>query len=57
MCISSMKTIKVSDKNWKKLMQWKLDLGLKNLDEIIERILKINTAKELYEGEENETAK
>ncbi len=52
-----MKTIKVSDKNWKKLMQWKLDLGLKNLDEIIERILKINTAKELYEGEENETAK
>lgn len=29
------KTIKVSDKNWKKLMKLKIDLGYKNVDEVI----------------------
>jgi len=49
MCKSNMKTktIKISEKNWKRLMQWKLDFGLKNLDEIIEKILNIVPAKEL----------
>lgn len=47
MCISSMKTIKVTEKNWKQLTQWKLDFGLKNLDEIINKILKIATAMEI----------
>ena len=49
MCISSMelKTIKVSLENWKKLMKWKTELECKNLDEIIERILKIITADKL----------
>ena len=36
-----LKTIKVSLKNWKKLMRWKIDLECKNLDEVVERILKI----------------
>lgn len=43
MCISGMeiKTIKVSLKNWKRLSKWKTDLECKNLDEVIEKILKI----------------
>jgi len=41
------KTIKVSDKNWKRLSKWKIDLGCKNLDEVIERVLKITPAGEL----------
>ena len=36
----NLKTIKVSEKNWKKLMKLRLDLGLKNLNEVIEKILK-----------------
>ena len=49
MCISSMKvkTIKVSLKNWKKLMKWKTDLECKNLDEVIARVLNIVPANEL----------
>ena len=52
MCISSMglKTIKVSLKNWKRLMKWKTDLECKNLDEIIERILNIIPANEIIKG-------
>ena len=46
-----MKTIKVSKKNWLKLMQWKLDFNLKSLDEIIEKILGIANEMEI----ENET--
>jgi len=42
-----MKTIKVSEKNWEKLMKWRIDFGCKNLDEIIERILKIVPVSEL----------
>lgn len=47
MCICSMKTIKVSEKNWEIIMQWRVKYGYKNLDEIIERILKIIQASEL----------
>ena len=42
-----MKTIKTSEKTWKKLMRWKLDLGCKNLDELIDRILNIVKAGDL----------
>jgi len=45
-----LKTIKVSLENWKKLMKWKTDLECKNLDEIIERILKIIPADKLKEN-------
>ena len=41
------KTIKVSLENWKKLMKWKTELECKNLDEIIEKILKIVPAGDL----------
>jgi len=54
MCISSMKTIKVTEKNWKKLMQWKLDFGLSSLDEIIEKIMGVATAMEIASKKENE---
>ena len=53
MCKNSMKTIKVSEKNWSKLMKWRINLECKNLDEVIERIFKIITkfklANELYD--------
>ena len=49
LCKCSMKTIKVSEKNWQKLMKWKIDFRCKNLDEIIERILKIVSVSELKE--------
>lgn len=42
-----MKTIKVSEKNWQKLMKWRIDFGCKNLDEIVEKILKIVPALKL----------
>jgi len=42
-----MKTIKTSEKTWKRLMRWKLDLGCKNLDELIDRILNIVKAGDL----------
>tara|TARA_Y100000310_G_C20215510_1_gene593341 strand:- start:370 stop:552 length:183 start_codon:yes stop_codon:yes gene_type:complete len=42
-----LKSIKVSEKNWKRLMKWRVDLGCKNLDELIERILKITKASEI----------
>lgn len=35
------KTIKVSEKDWKKLMRWRMELGCKNLKEVVERILAI----------------
>ena len=41
------KTIKVSIPTWKKLMKWRIDLGCKNLDEVVDRILNIIPAKEL----------
>ena len=41
------KTIKVSLKNWKRLMKWKTELECKNLDEIIEKILNIIPADQL----------
>ena len=49
MCISIMeiKTIKVSLENWKRLMKWKTDFECKNLDEVIERVLKIIPAGEM----------
>jgi len=48
-----MKSIKIEDKTWKKLMRWKVDYGYKSLDEIIERILKIIPASELNKKEVN----
>ena len=44
MCISSMKTIKVKEKNWKKLVIMKVNLAARNLDEVIERLIKISQA-------------
>lgn len=44
-----MKTIKVSEKNWKKLMKARMDLGCKNLDEIIDRILNMVSAYKLWQ--------
>ena len=44
-----MKTIKVSEKNWERLMKWRIEFGCKNIDEIIERILKIVPVSELKE--------
>jgi len=46
-----MKTIKVSEKNWSKLMKWRINFGCKNLDEIIERILDIVPAAQLKKEE------
>ena len=48
-----MKTIKTSEKTWKKLMRWKLDLGCKNLDEVIDRVLNIVKATDLESKEAN----
>ncbi len=45
--MEQMKTIKVSEKNWSKLMKWRIDLNCKNLDEIIERLLAIPLASDL----------
>jgi len=42
-----MKTIKVSEKNWSKLMKWRIEFGFKNLDEIIEKILAIVPATQI----------
>ena len=42
-----MKTIKTSEKTWRKLMRWKLDLGCRNLEEVIDRILNIVKASDL----------
>lgn len=49
MCKSSMeiKTIKISLKNWKRLMKWKTDFECKNLDEVIEKVLQIIPAGEM----------
>ena len=41
------RSIRISDKTWKKLMKWKLDLDAKSIDDLIERMLKIVTAQEL----------
>jgi len=41
------KTIKVSKDTWKKLMKWRIDLGCKNLDEVVDRILNIIPANKL----------
>jgi len=45
--VMKIKTIKVNEDNWKKLMKWRIDFGLKNLDEVIGRILKIVPASEM----------
>lgn len=42
-----MKTIKVKEATWHKLMKYKLQLGCKSIEELLDRILKIITAKEL----------
>ena len=48
---NKMKTIKVSEKNWSKLMKWRIDFGCKNMDEIIEKILNIIPAIQLKKEE------
>ena len=35
------KSLKVSEKNWKKLMKWRIDLQCKNIDELIGRLMDI----------------
>jgi len=48
MCKCSMiKTIKVEEKVWKKLMKWRVDLGCKNIAELLEKIVKIVQASDL----------
>ena len=42
-----MKTITITEKNWKRLTQWKYDLNCKSLDEVIERLLRIPLASDL----------
>ena len=42
-------SIKITDKTWRKLMRWKLDLNCKSIDELLNRILKITSAQELDE--------
>ena len=45
------KTIKISEKNWRLLTKLKLDLDCKNLDEVMQKILKIIPANKLEKGE------
>jgi len=40
-------SIRITDKTWRKLMRWKLDLSCKSIDDLIERMLKIVKAQEL----------
>jgi len=42
-----MKSIKISEKNWKLMMKFKLEYGYISIDEIIERLLKIIPVSEL----------
>lgn len=44
------KTINIERKTWKKLMKWKYELGCKNMEELMDRILKIVPASKLKEG-------
>lgn len=44
------KTIKVSERSWRKLMKWRIDLGCKTLEEVIERILRIVPANKIKNG-------
>lgn len=47
-----LKSIKVSKKSWSKLMKWRVDLGYKSLDELIEKILTEVDIKDLKGGNE-----
>ena len=53
MCKSIMeiKTIKVNKKTWDKLMRYKLNLGAKNVAEVIDRIISIVPAKDLEKSD------
>ncbi len=42
-----MKTIRISDKNWQRIQKWRLKLGVKTLDDVIEKIFNIIKASEL----------
>lgn len=44
------KTINVDYKTWKKLSKMKIELGCKNMEELVDRILKIVPASKLKEG-------
>ena len=44
-----MKTIQVSEINWKRLMKWRIDLDCKNMDELIDRVTNIFEASEVKE--------
>ena len=41
------KSIRISDKVWRKLTKWKLDFNFKSIDELIKRMLKIVNLREL----------
>ena len=49
-----MKSIKMSDEVWKKLMKFKIDCGYKTMDEVLKKmfeiILKMKTAKEMLQN-------
>lgn len=42
-----MKSIKISEKNWKMMMQHKLNYGYQSIDEILDKLFKIIPASEL----------
>jgi len=42
-----MKSIKISDKNWKLMMQHKLKYDYQSIDQILDKLLKIIPATEL----------
>ncbi len=52
-----MKTIQISDENWKKIVRLRVNLGCSTMDEVIERILKVLTkfklSTELKDQEES----
>lgn len=41
------KSIKISEDAWKKLMRWRIELGCKNIEDLVDRILKITTKIEV----------
>lgn len=49
--ISSMKSIKISEKNWKTMMKHKINYGYVSIDEIIEKLLAIIPANNLKKEE------
>ena len=47
-----MKSIKISEKNWRMMSEYKLKYGYKSIDEIIESLLKIVPKNEMEKKKE-----